>query len=74
VEHLKELLAERDPDNRHRQALEPDRAPEHTRENFDRLADFQLAARDFELGPDEILWSVDRERDEFPMSSVAIVW
>jgi hypothetical protein len=29
------------------------------------LADRQLAARDFELGPDEILWSVERARDEF---------
>jgi hypothetical protein len=30
-----------------------------------RLADCQLAAPDFELGPDEILWSAGRQRDEF---------
>ena len=45
-----------------------------TREHLGRLAVVQLAARDFELGPDEILWSVERERDELPMLSVAIVW
>jgi hypothetical protein len=49
----------------HRQAPELDRAAEHTREHLGRLAVCQFAARDFELGPDEILWSVERERDEF---------
>ena len=64
VEHLKELLAERDPDNGHRQAPELDRAPEHTREHLGRLAVVSSMPA-ISSSPDEMFWSVERERDEF---------
>ena len=62
---MKELLRERDPDNGHRQAPELDRAPEHTREHLGRLAVVQSLPAISSSDPGEILWSVERERDEF---------
>ncbi len=64
AEHLEELLAERDPDDRHRQPPELDWTAEDAAEHLGRLVVGQLAAGDFELGADELLRTVEGERDE----------